>query len=117
MKRKRMVIAVIAVLLVSLFSNHTTQAAPPRLKLTFNGTTANCYAEVRGSAYIEVTMELWVRNTEITSWSASGNGVVILNREATVLTGETYTLKLKGTIGGAAFQELSVSRTNWEMNK
>lgn len=117
MRRRIMAIGVVAAILISFSAHFTAQAAAPRLKLTFNGTEATCYVMARGNGPIEIVMSLWNRNTEIAAWSATGNGVIVLNKTVTVSMGETYTLKLNGSIAGTAFPEVSISRTNWEMNK
>ena len=118
MKKKLIAILLIATLLLPAWCEQKSRAASaPELNLYFLNNEAHCSASVRGSGRIVVQMELWHGNTVVFSWNSSGNKTVSLNETCDVIPGYTYTLKLNGTIGGVAFQEYSVTRTNYEMSK
>ncbi len=118
MKKKLIAILLVATLLIPTWCVQTSHAASdPYLNLYFLNNEAHCFATVKGAGTIEAQMELWHGNTMLFSWSRSGNKSLSINEVCDVIPGYTYTLKLNGTIGGVAFQEYSVTRTNYEMNK
>ena len=117
MKKKLLVFFLSALLLVPNWCMRTTHAANSELNLYFENNQAHCNAYVQGSGRIEVRMGLWHGNTEIISWQASDYFTLSMSKECSVVPGYSYTLKLNGTVGGVAIQEISVYRTNWEMNK
>ena len=118
MKKKLIAILLVAVLLVPGWCTQTSRAASlPLLNLSFVGNKAHCFAEIQGLGKINAQMELWHGTTVIASWSGTDYHMLDFNEICDVLPGYTYTLKLNGTIGGVAFQEVRVTRTNYEMNK
>lgn len=118
MKKKLIAILLIAALMVPSWCEQTSQAASaPELNLYFLNNEAYCTTVVRGAGRIEVQMELWHGNTVVASWHLSSNKNLNVCETCGVISGYTYTLKLNGTIGGSAFQEVSICRTNYEMNK
>ena len=83
--------------------------------LVFNGTTANCTVTILGERTtdkISAAMELWQGNTLIDDWSASGSGVLKMDKTAAVEKNKTYTLTVEYTINGVAQKTVSVSGTN-----
>ena len=80
-------------------------------KLTFNGTTANCSVGITGSGYIDATLELTCGGSSVCSWNATGYGYVSFGGPATVVSGNTYTLTVSGTAGGAPFSSPPVTKT------
>lgn len=118
MKKKLFVIILTAALLIPFCSAQSTHASPsPRLNLYFVGSQAHCIAEVQGGGRINAQMELWRGNTMVFSWSGSDYLLLEFDETCDVLYNQSYTLKLNGTVGGVALQEISVTRTNYEMNK
>ena len=118
MKKKLIAILLVAALLVPVLSTQTSFAvSPPSINLYFANNEAYCNAEISGLGTIVVQLTLWHGPSEVMSWSRSGSKVLSLNETCDVVPGYSYTLKLNGTVGGIAFQEVSVTRTNYEMNK
>lgn len=80
--------------------------------LSFNGTTANCKLSVtKPGAAIEATLELWSGNTRLASWSGTGTSRVIISKTKTVTRGQSYTLKVHGTVGGETIDAPSITKT------
>lgn len=102
-------------LLASFCPRQVSAAAKLGLDLRFSNNIATCTGTVRGNGRIVVSMELWQGGTTVASWNASGNLALTITKTCAVEPGLTYTLKLNGTIGGVAFQELRVIKTNYEM--
>ena len=117
MKKKLLVIFLSALVLIPNWCMPAAYAAAQQLNLCFENNQACCKATVRGSGKIEVRMGLWHGNTEVFSWQASDYFTLSMDEMCSVVPGYSYTLKLNGTVGGVAFQEVSVTRTNYEMNK
>lgn len=113
MKRKFVAVILILTMLAALGINASAaEARATRVTpvLTFDGTSANC--EVRITEFgkrIEATLELWQGNTLIDSWTGSASNRLIISETCTVVRGQTYTLKVSGTIGGEAFEGTPVS--------
>lgn len=80
--------------------------------LSFSGTTASCKLSVaKPGAAIEATLELWSGNTLLASWSGTGTSRVIISKTKTVTRGQSYTLKVHGTVGGATLTVAPVTKT------
>ena len=115
MKRSLVALFLTLVMLGSLGLG--TNAAEPRAVqvtpvLTFDGTTATCKVSVTAvGKTIEATLELWCGSTLVNSWTASASTRLIISETCTVVKGQTYTLKVSGTIGGEAFQGTPISST------
>ena len=117
MRRMKRILALIVVLAMVLAS--TAFADPIEVKasivtpsLAFSGTTAQCSVSVSDAGKpIFVTMKLYQGSTLMSSWSKSGTGYVYLYKTKTVTKGKTYTLKVSGTINGAAFTAPTITRT------
>lgn len=107
MKKRIVSFLLAAVILTSL--GITAAAAESRISqqtpvLTFDGTTANCYVSVTALGKpITATLELWHGNFCVATWSDSAASRLIISEECTVIKGETYTLKVSGTINGVSF--------------
>ena len=118
MKKKLIAVLLAAALLVPVLSTQTSFAvSPPSINMYFVNNEAYCNAEIRGSGTIAVQLTLWHGTSEVISWNRSGSKVLSLNEICDVVPGYSYTLKLNGTVGGVAFHEVSITRTNYEMNK
>ncbi len=103
--KKRMIFFLLAtVMLPSLILS--VAAAEPRdahyaPNLSFDGTTANCSVSITALGKpITATLELWQGSTCIASWSDSATSYLIISEECSVTNGQTYTLKVSGTIDG-----------------
>lgn len=83
--------------------------------LEFNGTKANCSVTILGERTtdkISATMELWQGNTLIDDWSASGSGILKMDKTTAVEKNKTYMLTVEYAINGVAQKTVSVSGTN-----
>jgi len=94
----------------------TANAAEPRAKqvspfLTFSGTTANCSVMIMEAGTINATMSLWCGNTLVDIWSGNASNTLYLSGSCPVVKGQTYTLKVSGTIGGVLFNGIPVTAT------
>lgn len=118
MKKKLIASLLMLAILIPLWCSQITHASPtPSLQLSYNGNEAVCTADIRGAGRIEAQMELWQGTTQVFAWSGVQNNHLAFDESCDVLAGCVYTLKLNGTINGVPFQELQVTRRNWEMNK
>lgn len=80
--------------------------------LTFSGTTAYCEIKiVQFGAVIDATLELWSGNTLLASWSGTGTSRVIISKTKTVTRGQSYTLKVHGTVGDETIDAPSITKT------
>ncbi len=114
MKRKMIVLCLAVILLLSfiIMVKAATNAAVITPSLTYNGTTANCRVTIRDfGKTIATTMELKQGSTVIASWSDSSTSVLNLSETVTVTSGQTYTLRVSGTINGTAFTTVQISKT------
>lgn len=113
MKRKIVAVILILTMLVALGTN--ASAAEPRTTrviptLSFNGTTAECQVTVTAvGKKIVATLELWNGDVLVDSWDGSASTRLVINGSCTVVKGQTYTLKVSGTIAGEAFEGTPVS--------
>lgn len=79
--------------------------------LTFDGTTANCSVSITALGKpITATLELWHGSTRVAKWSDSATSRLIISGECSVSKGETYTLKVSGSVDGNAFMGTPVSK-------
>lgn len=107
MKKRIGAILLAAVILSSLAIS--AAAAQPRTNdctpiLSFNGTTATCYVSITALGKpITATLELWHGSTRVAKWTGSATSRLIIDQDCAVTKGQTYTLKVSGTISGAAF--------------
>lgn len=112
MKKRIVPLALALLLLLSLSVDAfaATQANNISPSLSFSGTTAYCKLTVYdpGKA-IEATLELWRGSTLAASWTSSGTSRVTINESCGVISGQTYTLKAHGAIGGAEFETTPIS--------
>ena len=112
--KKRIIAILLAVTLILSLGISTyaaVQVVSATPKLTFSGTTANCSAVVTGSGYIDATLELTCGGSSVDSWHATGYGYVNFGGPTTVVSGNTYTLTVSGTAGGAPFSSTPVTKT------
>ena len=112
---KKRLVTVIMVLVMVIAQGMIASAAEVRTSqivptLSFSGTTANCKVSItQAGKKLEATLELWNGSTLVDSWTASASTRLVINETCTVVRGQTYTLKVSGTIGGEAFEGTPVS--------
>lgn len=117
--KKRMVSAVMLLLLVGILSAQMAQATGQRAAsqkpdLFFQGTTAICSAICRGNSAndtVKATLTLYQGDTYIDSWSESGIRKITLYGECKVTPGKTYCLEMAYSINGV--DKPVVSTTNY----
>ena len=113
MKRNLVVMILMLVMLVGLGGK--AEATNPRIvnvtpELTFDGTTANCEVRITSiGKQIRATLELWNGNALVDSWTVTATSRLVISETCTVVKGQTYTLKVSGTIAGEAFEGTPVS--------
>ncbi len=113
--KKRVFLVLLAV--VMLFGATTQAYAAEQAvnvipKLTFSGTTATCKVSIiQSGKTISATLELWHGSTRIASWSDTATSYLQISETKTVVSGQTYTLKVSGTINGVPFTGTSVTKT------
>lgn len=115
--RKRIVSALVPLLLVCILSAQVAQAVEPRaaggtLDLSFQGKKAICTAICQGNSAkdsVKATLTLYQGNTYMDSWSNSGIGNVSVYGEYPVESGKTYRLELSYSVNGVAKQGTSVT--------
>lgn len=114
---KRNLMAAILAMVLILMQGMAVHAAETRSigitpTLTFDGTTADCQVRITAPGKkIVATLELWCGTVLIDSWPGTASTLLVINGSATVVKGQTYTLKVSGTIGGEAFQGTPISAT------
>lgn len=115
MKRRffpAVVFAGILMLNLSINAYAAIQAGGMTPSLSYTGTTANCQITIyRLGEEIEATLELWHGNELAASWDGARKTHVTIAENFDVTSGETYTLKAHGTIGGVPFTTASVTKT------
>ncbi len=107
-----LVLVMVMILSISVIASATTNAVRVTPSLSFSGTTANCEAVIfQSGATISATMELKHGSTVIASWSDTGTTKLTMSETVTVTSGQTYTLRVSGTINGTAFIPAYVTTT------
>lgn len=114
---KRRILALSALIVVVLATS--VQAVQPRyisptLTLTFNGTTAHCFASCIGNNDnddIELTLTLYQGTTYVDSWSNSGKGRVTISEDSKAQKGKTYKLVLSCSVNGTSQPSTSTTKT------
>lgn len=115
MKKRIGAILLAAAILSSLAIS--AAAAQPRTNdctpiLSFSGTTATCYVSITALGKpITATLELWHGSTRMAKWTDSATSRLIIDEDCSVTKGETYTLKVSGTIDGEPFSSTPVTDT------
>lgn len=113
MKKRIFTLSAVFVLLLTI----SAQAIEARVTgakpiLTFNGTTAYCYAECKAdnrTSTVEATLTLYQGTTYVDSWSGSGNGSVSVSGNCGVTSGKRYKLVLTYSINGASKPSVSAT--------
>ena len=110
-KKKVLLLLFVFAMAMTMTANAVAQAVQARCTLTFSGATATCRSTITGVGTIDATMELWYGGTLIDSWSDTGSNRLTLTGSHSVVSGQTYTLTVNGTVDGIAFNEASISKT------
>lgn len=83
--------------------------------LSFSGTTAYCEVTVAcDHSYdeIDATMKLWEGNFCIATWSASGDGVLVMEKtKSNCIRGQEYTVTVDAVINGVSKPRVHIKRT------
>ena len=113
--KKRILPMMALVALLFTMSAHTAGARviSARPILSFDGTTAVCYADCKGGNMndeVEATLTLYHGSSYVDSWSDSGKGRVSFSGECKVKSGEIYRLVLRYSVNGVS--KPSISTTN-----
>lgn len=114
MKKRILPLIVLAALFFSV-SAHAAEARviSARPILSFEGTTAVCYADCKGGNMkdeVEATLTLYHGTSYVDSWRGSGKGRVSLSGKCKVESGKGYRLVLTYLVNGVS--KPSVSTTN-----
>ena len=112
-KRVFLMLLIVAMLFVTGTQTFAAeQAVNVTPTLTFSGTTATCKVDIyKPGKTISATLELWHGSTCIASWSGTATSHLVISKTKTVVSGQTYTLKVSGTIGGVPFTGIDVTGT------
>ena len=115
MKKRIVSVFLVAAILSALVATAAaaqSRAADYTPSLTFDGTTANCTISIMAIGKpITATLELWQGSTRVAKWSDSATSRLIIDEDCTVTKGQTYTLKVSGTINGVSFTGTPVTGT------
>lgn len=115
MKRRVLALTVLFVLALTTSAQAIgLRGAAFKPVLSFNGTTAFCYADCKcgnPNDKVEATLTLYQGSTYVDSWSDSGKGSVFISGECTVKSGKSYTLTLTYSINGTAKTPVSTTAT------
>ena len=113
---KKAILVLMALLLtagfsLNAFAEMTRVSVSPRF--TLNGSSASCGVTVtQHGSEIAITMELWQGNCMLESWEKSGTDSVILRKNTTFATGNTYTLTVYYSIDGVDYGPVETSSSN-----
>ena len=110
MKKRYFMLAIL--LVFCLFPISTQAVAIP--SLSFDGTTAQCYASCKGgnsTDTVDATITLYQGSTYLDSWSDSGKGSLSVSGECKVQKGKTYKLVLTYAINGVEKPSVTVTNT------
>ncbi len=112
-KRVITCMVIVTVIFTSIVSAHALVAGTQRdSKLSFNGTTVQCYAYVIDPGKtITVTAKLWRGTMLIGTWSDTGNSFVDVNGIKLAQSGQTYTLRVSYTINGVTHDLPDITKT------
>ena len=112
-KRVFLMLLVVAMLFVTSTQAYAAeQVVIVTPTLSFSGTTATCMVNIyKYGKTISATLELWRGSTRIATWSDTATSHLLISETKTVVSGQTYTLKVSGTIDGVPFTGTSVTKT------
>lgn len=113
---KRRILSIILVLIMTFclcsaaFADAKATRAYP--SLSFSGTTANCSVVISaaGSRIVGALM-LYHGSDIIAYWTDTGDSYLALSGSCPVVSGETYTLKVSGTVDGVAILSTPTTAT------
>ncbi len=99
---KRIIVIVISLLMIwSSMAFGETRAVGDITKLTFSDNEAHCYVKLMyANKAIDATVSLYKGSTEVKSWHKTGTDRLIISGSYPAEGGKTYTMKIKGNVGG-----------------
>ena len=111
MKKVLMTILMIFTMVISTAANAATRATLVTPSLNFTGTTAYCRVSITEiGKNIDANLELWNGETLVGSWSGTAISYLVITGNHIGFYGQTYTLKVAGTIDGVPFIGMSVTK-------
>lgn len=115
MYKRALGLLVVLVLVLGIAAQAAEMRAPTtRVSLTFSGTTANCSAQVQTDKTTDTVsgfLTLVNGPRVIATWPVRGNGIVKVNKTASVESGKTYVLTLTYSINGGEQKTAGTSKT------
>lgn len=110
--KKSIIVVMVVVLLFSTVAYAEIEVVHNKPILTFSGTSASCFVNLYyPGKRIDATLKLYKGNTLIASWHKTGNTSVTISGTHSVVSGNTYTLKVTGTAGGNTINITPVTKT------
>lgn len=112
MKKRFLTLVAVFTLLLTVNSFAAYKSASAKPSLTFNGTTAVCFASCKGDLStdtVSATLTLYQGKAYISSWSASGTGRIPVSGECKVEKGKNYTLTLTYSVNGTSKPSVSTT--------
>ena len=112
MKKVLMTILMIFTMVISTAANAATRATLVTPSLNFTGTTAYCRVSITEiGKNIDANLELWNGETLVGSWSGTAASYLVITGNRSVISGQTYTLEVTGTMDGISFTGVPVTKT------
>ena len=115
MYKRALGLLVVLVLVLGIAAQAAEMRAPTtRVSLTFSGTTANCSAQVQTDKTTDTVsgfLTLVNGPRVIATWPVRGNGIVKVNKTASVESGKTYVLTVTYSINGGEQKTAGTSKT------
>lgn len=115
MYKRALGLLVVLVLVLGIAAQAAEMRAPTTpISLTFNGTTAKCSAQVETDKMTDTISGFLVLTNGprvIATWPVRGNGLVSVNKTASVESGKTYVLTLTYSINGGEQKTAGTSKT------
>lgn len=114
--KKRILAMVSALMLMLTIPAYAVQSRAPAVlpSLSFSGTTATCEVLATSDGFtddIYLEIELWRGSVKIEDWTASGEGFIDFSETASVVKGNTYTLKVYAEINNVEITPVSLTKT------
>ena len=110
--KKLLSLSLALLLLLSVGVSAAVYAPSPKPSLNFDGTTAVCEVSIISHGdEIEATLELRQGARVLAAWSDSGSDSLVISETYPVTRGQTYSLRLYGSINGEPIEDITVSAT------
>lgn len=112
MRTRKLPVILLLLFILCTGAEATSRALMVVPELLFNGRTAECSVMMREAGKeIEATLELWEGDTLLDSWTDSGISFLSIEGHHRATSGETYTVKVYGTVNGESFTATPLSKT------